>query len=112
MIQNSLQHARQKINLTQGDIAFLLGMSDSTLLSKIEAGKRKPNIYTIITYMVLCNTSFDILFPQLINITEQRIANIIDLLIPLIQDEESYSSTERIESLTHIKQRLVSPQLD
>ena len=63
-MRNFLRTYRKKTELSIDNISFLLGMSDSTYLSRCERGKRKPTLEIILTYQIIFQASTNKLFEE------------------------------------------------
>ena len=60
---NNLQEFREKMKLSQAELASLSGMSKSGIC-RIEAGKRQPALLTARKIASALNTTVDVLFPE------------------------------------------------
>lgn len=105
-MDNHLKRYRRTSQLAQNDIAFLLGMDDSSYISKIELGKRRPNLDTLVMYCLLFDTSLQDLVPEHFNVIRKKIVDGIELLLPLLQDDFSQFTEDRIQALIAIQKKL------
>lgn len=67
-----LKVARRKSGLTQEDCAHLLGVT-STLISRIENGKRIPTVREICTLSLIYGKSFESLFSGIITDAQENL---------------------------------------
>lgn len=110
-MRNLLRTYRKKTELSIEDISFLLGMQDSSTLSRCERGCRKPNLEIIFTYHILFQVSIDKLFESEMKSTLVKIAENIDPLISnLLKQELTRKVESRITFLKSLKE-LISTKI-
>ena len=70
---NYIRGLRRRANLTQGELAFLLGAKCESKISRYERQLREPNLYSALSYQVVFRTSVDRLFPDIYAKVESRV---------------------------------------
>lgn len=102
---NYLRTYRKQTQITQSDIAFLLGKEDNSNLSRCEKGRRSPSVEMIMVYHLLFNT------PVLSFFTNQREAvkqNLILRIKELVENLKQQDSTENIQSRIEHLNRVIN----
>lgn len=108
-MRNLLRTYRKKTELSIEDISFLLGMQDSSTLSRCERSCRKPSLEIIFTYHILFQVSIDKLFENEMRSTLIKISDNIDPLIAILLKQESTRKIEaRIAFLKSLKELIKS----
>ena len=79
-LQNYLRTYRKRSSLSQDEVAFLLGCQTGTKVSRYERSARKPNLETILAYVVVFGTRGRELFAGTFQKVEKRIVNRAQLL--------------------------------
>jgi transcriptional regulator with XRE-family HTH domain len=79
-LQNYLRTYRKRSNLSQDEVAFLLGCQSGTKVSRYERHARKPNLETLFAYELVFNAPARELFAGVYQKVEKRIANRAQLL--------------------------------
>ncbi|MCE1168996.1 MAG: helix-turn-helix domain-containing protein [Sphingobacteriia bacterium] len=104
-MRNLLRTYRKKTELSIEDVSRLLGMPDSSTLSRCERGYRKPNLEIIFTYHILFEVSVEKLFESEMKYTYARIAlNIEPLIEDLMKQELTKKVEAKIEYLNSLKE--------
>lgn len=104
-MQNLLRTYRKKSELSIENVSELLGLPDSSTLSRYERGERKPRSEIIFTYHILFQVSVEKLFEKEMNDTFLKIAKNIDPLINSLKQLESTKKNKaRIVFLNSLKE--------
>jgi len=61
-LPNYLRSHRRRVGLSQGEVAFLLGLESGTNVSRHESRKRVPSLETVIGYEIILGTPMRELF--------------------------------------------------
>ncbi len=106
-MKNSLRTYRKKTEITIDDVSRLLSMQDSSTISRIERGLRKPSLEIIFTYHLLFDVECENVFEDEIKEIAQR----IHVNIPVLVDELSQESLTdkviaRINYLNSLKESI------
>src|SRR5262245_28998626 len=80
-LQNYLRTYRKRSSLSQDEVAFLLGSETGTKISRYERSTRKPNLETILAYVVVFGTPGHELFAGTYEKVQKKIKNRAHLLI-------------------------------
>ena len=73
-LSNYLFPNRQRLALSQDEMAFLLGIQDGATVCRYEAFDRNPSLETALAYEAICRRSLSELFPGLYQKIEQHVA--------------------------------------
>ena len=104
---NFLRLYRKRTPLTQGDVAFLLGLSDESNISRYEKGQREPGLDFLISYHLLFNTSIESFFEyKSRERCDELMEKIKNLIVALNNETTSSKNTERIRFLESVIIRL------
>ena len=94
---NLLRSQRRKTGATLSDIAAVLDVPDSSLLSKVELGQTKASLATIMGYMQLTGATLDQLYPQQWNEVSAKIITNIPTALDSISKTKGYKyKVERV----------------
>ena len=106
---NFLRLYRKRTPLTQGDIAFLLGLSDESNISRYEKGQREPSIDVLLFYHLLFDTTIESFFEyQSGDAGNQLTIKINDLILELEKDSANPKNIARIKFLESVIIRLTN----
>ena len=104
---NHLAIHRKRSNLTQSDIAKLIGWIEHSHICRSEKGERPPSLDMILGYHIIFDVSVEELFHgykmSLLNNIKERIPNLLDELHIL---EASPRNHKRINYLSKLLERL------
>jgi transcriptional regulator with XRE-family HTH domain len=95
---NSLALHRTRANISLNDVAFLLNI-DTSNLSRVEKGIRKPNARIILLYHILFDAPLIKLFAEQFNSLQEELKQRSEKLIAQLETERPPKSTNRIEYL-------------
>lgn len=107
---NYLRWYRNKSQLTQDDLIFILDVKDKSLVSRWEQGERKPDIFTLLGYHLLFEIPIEVLFGRqkatLIPLIRER----IELRIQQLKaNKPDGRALKRIDYLNHLLSKLTLP---
>jgi len=104
---NFLRLFRKRSPLTQSDIAYLMGLSDDSKISRCEKGLREPSTELLIVYHLLFNTSIESFFEYQSNVVRSSLLKRIGCLVDDLKQQKSNShSAYRIGFLEQVSNRL------
>jgi len=104
-----LRMYRKRSQLTQSDIAFIMGLPEYTNISHWEKGRRTPNTEMILLYHLLFDVPVETLFNGQKDILSESVVERIESLITnLNQMESSPKIARRIAFLESTLKRLKS----
>jgi transcriptional regulator with XRE-family HTH domain len=83
---------RRKAQLSQEDVAFLLGKTSGTSVSRHERGRRAPTVQTALAYEIILGQPIGALYRRFLLILQSEIALRAE---PLLQTEAPHSLMER-----------------
>ena len=106
---NYLKVYRHLSPLSQRDIAFLLGLSDVTIISKYERSHRPPKIEVLTLYHVLFDVPVEILLPHHIRSTKELLESRIDEL--MVDVSNHHRAARKVEFLNKVRSRLFENRL-
>lgn len=101
---NYLRTYRRKAHLTQKDLAFLLDEADAAVISRCEAGSRKPTIEFLLIYHILFDVPIAMLFPN-------QKEEIQEVLLPRIEALVTHLSTECTGHRTRVRIEFLKSRL-
>ena len=96
---NSLALHRTRANISLNDVAFLLNI-DTSNLSRIEKGIRKPNVKIILLYHILFDAPLIDLFAEQFNTLKEKLIGRSSKLITQLETEQPPKSINRIAYLS------------
>ncbi len=100
---------RKRSPLTQGDIAFLMGLSEYSSISRYEKGQRTPSIEFLLVYHHLFNESIQSFFdPASANVLSNLIIRIEKLIGILKENKSTVDNLSRIKFLEEVIIRLTT----
>ena len=109
---NLLRTYRRKTELSIDNISFLLGLPDSSNVSRYERGKRRPTLKVIFAYHILFKAPIDKLFENEMQATQRKIAlNISPLIESLLKQKQTGKIRERIVFLQLIKELIINENI-
>lgn len=76
-LTNYFKTYRTRLGLSQKQMAVVLG-KDISYISRLEKGLKKPSLYAVTTYSVLCGVGIEKLIPQFFHETYQLLENSIE----------------------------------
>lgn len=79
-LPNYLRTFRKRSGLSQDELAFLLGCQSGTKVSRYERAARKPNLDTILSYVVVFGTPGRELFAGVFDKVEEKVNKRAQLL--------------------------------
>ena len=86
-LTNYLRTYRKRAGLNQGEMAFLLGTTDGSRVSRYEQFDREPELPTALAYEIIFRAPTDQLFAGLYEGMEQRVRERADLLVQRLESE-------------------------
>lgn len=92
---NSLALHRTRANISLNDVAYLLNI-DTSNLSRIEKGIRKPNVKIILLYHILFDAPLIDLFAEQFNTLNEKLIERSRRLIAQLETEQPPKSINRI----------------
>ncbi|WP_045079071.1 helix-turn-helix domain-containing protein [Aequorivita vladivostokensis] len=92
---NSLALHRTRANISLNDVAYLLNI-DTSNLSRIEKGIRKPNVRIILLYHILFDAPLINLFGEQFNTLKEKLIGRSRKLIAQLETEQPPKSKNRI----------------
>ncbi|MGB0871332.1 MAG: hypothetical protein ACPGSD_17215 [Flavobacteriales bacterium] len=96
--RNYLRRERKQTNVTQKDIAHLLGGTDSSVIYKVEEGLRQASLDLTILYNLLFSKSVVELFPQDVQRVKLQLKERIPgLILELEELKETPDTRARID---------------
>ena len=105
---NLLRSFRNASPLTQEDIAYLLGVSCKTTVSKWERGTRMLPLASALAYIIVFETDFTAIFPQYRQDTSQLILERIpQVLASIDQSKDGAEHQARRKYLHDLQVRLL-----
>ena len=88
---NQLRGYRKRANLTQSELAALLGCQHGTKVSRYERCVREPNLRTVFAYQAVFRQSGDELFPDIFSEVEKAVIERAQVLERRIRAEQEDS---------------------
>ncbi len=109
-LPNYIRTHRKRAQLTQGEVAFLLGAKSGAVVCRHERFKQTPSPQALIAYEILFYTPVRTLYCGMHSKVERKLLGRIRLLIrKLVQRGESRVAAKKLESLNAILERCASP---
>lgn len=105
---NSLALYRTRANVTLNDVAYLLNI-DTSNLSRIEKGIRKPSVKIILLYHILFDAPLIDLFAEQFNTLKEKLIERSHTLIDQLETEQPPKSINRIAYLNRFVKHLNEP---
>jgi len=110
-LDNYLRTYRKYADLTQNEVAFLLGTQSGTKVSRYERFYRQPSLSTIFSYEIIFNLPAKKLFPGLFQKVQDKTLRRAELLIAkLSRHPQSNQTDRRIGFLKEIIKRAFEEQ--
>ena len=110
-LPSHLRAERKRLQLSQGDISFLLGLSSQAAVSQHESLARLPELKLLLKYEVLFDKSVSELFPKLRwDIEGEVLAQIKELMCEL-DEQPNLPASRKLEILTHLLTRIDAHRL-
>jgi transcriptional regulator with XRE-family HTH domain len=100
-----LRSYRLRWGLSQGELAFLLGLKTETVISRLEKKRRPPNAKVLIGCYVIFGTRTAELFPGLFKGVEADVMARVWELYEEIQGNGSRETRAKIELLENVIER-------
>jgi transcriptional regulator with XRE-family HTH domain len=102
-LPNYIRTYRKRTNLTQKEVAFLLGSKTSAHVCRHERLEQSPNLQTLLAYEILFRTPVRNLFGEMNQDVEQKLLQRIRLLVrKLVNSGNSRVKARKIEILNEI----------
>ena len=105
--RNYLRSQRKKLNLTQKELAFVLGYDSSWRISALENGRARPSAREIAIFTRLFGEPLDQLWPRWAQDIEIDLDNKIRKLMDLLQQSQ-FGSDRRKRRIEFVLTRLES----
>lgn len=106
--QNQMRSHRKGSRLTQSDVAFVMGIDDSTLISRWENGRRKAHADDLLTYHLLFHIPVDEqLKPRALDVAAIILERVNERIDELKPHEKNLRLHYRISYLESVASRLV-----
>lgn len=106
---NYLRVYRKRSPLTQGDIAYLMNLTDYSNISRYEKGQRTPSIEMLLVYHLLFNTSIELFFePKHEIILSSLLDRVEKLISDLRKEDKDISNSSRVKFLEQVINRLTT----
>jgi transcriptional regulator with XRE-family HTH domain len=83
--QNSLLAFRLRLNISQREVARLLGHGSTKMVSKLERGNATPSLTTALKLSAILRAPVEFLFPELYSELRQRIRQLESQKVEHIQ---------------------------
>lgn len=107
-VHNYLRTHRRKWALTQKEIAFLLGRKSSTQVSRLEQGKRIPNMDIVLACEVLFGLMPRSVFPKLYTDIEEAVLARASALYERLDKKTSRVAMRKKEFLSAALKRAIT----
>jgi DNA-binding XRE family transcriptional regulator len=102
-LPNYIRTHRKRAHLTQGEVAFLLGVRDGAVVCRHERFRQHPNLQTVVAYEILFRTPVRTLFGGVNREVEHRLASRVQLLMRRLSRTGGSRLTERkLETLNAV----------
>lgn len=106
---NYIKAYRRRTNLTQQELAFLLGYADNSHVSRVEQGKQEPSLSDTITCELLFNLAACRLFPDVYTSISNKLLQRLDLLQQHLNGEPStQTSVEKLAVIREIRKTIAT----
>lgn len=106
---NFLRMYRKRSPLTQADIAFLMGLTDYSNISRCEKGQRAPSIELLLVYHLLFDTSIESFFDHhSVNARADLVNRIQGLIANLKKEQSDPKSAVRVRFLEEVITRITT----
>lgn len=105
---NLLRIHRKRSPLTQADIAYFIGSSDYSNISRYEKGQRSPTIEFLLVYHHLFNTSIEVFFEHHSNTVQSRLLEGINEYISKLIANPAVKNKAKVEFLDQVLKRLAT----
>lgn len=103
-LRNYVRTYRKCAGLSQDEVAFLLGYTSGTRVSRYERFARLPDLTTVFGYQVIFGASARDLFSGVFIAVEKKIARRADVLVRRLAGDED-GSAQKLELLNAIVSR-------
>ncbi len=104
---NFIKAHRKRDNLSQKELAYLLGFGDNSHVSRIEQGTQEPNLSDLISCEVIFNISASKLFPDVYTLISNTLLQRIDRLQQKLSEEPfTQTNHEKIEKLRAVRKTI------
>jgi len=105
-LTNYLLTYRKRAGLTQGEMAFLLGTTSGTRVSRYERFGREPGLQTALAYEIICTTTQQDLFAGLYERIEDGVRQRASALVKCLEGRSMNRGTlQKLEVLRTIISR-------
>jgi transcriptional regulator with XRE-family HTH domain len=101
-LKSYLRTFRRRFGFTQKELAFLIGISSRTAVSRIEQSKRKPSIEALIVSVFIFGASPVELFPALISDLHVGVLERANELYEELQGEPSRTTRAKLDFLERL----------
>ena len=109
-LPNYIRTYRKRAQLTQGEVAFLVGAKSGAVVCRHERFKQTPNPETMIAYEILFYTPVRTLYGGMHKQVEQKLMDRIRILMrKLIQGGERRSTIKKLQVLNAVLAQCGSP---
>ena len=106
--QNQMRSYRRGARLTQADVAFIIAIADSTLISRWESGRRKAHTDDLLTYHLLFDIPIsDEWKPRALDMATVILDRVNERIDELRPHEKNLRLHYRISFLESVASRLV-----
>jgi DNA-binding XRE family transcriptional regulator len=104
-LKTYLRTLRRRWGLTQKELAFLIGASGSTNISRLEHLKRLPSLAAAIACIVIFDTSPHQLYPGLFEDIEEAVLQRANELYNELQGDPSKTARTKLDFLEEVLKR-------
>lgn len=108
---NYLKSIRKKSPLVQSDVAFLVGISGKSSISRFEKGQKAPNMLCLISYRLLFDCPIELLYEPLFVGTKAIFINRVRQLIIKLEEDDHQKNSRSIHFLKLVIIRLTSDDI-
>lgn len=106
-MQNLLRTYRKRTEITIDDVSRLLKTQDSSTISRMEKGLRKPSLEIILTYHLLFDASCERIMNDELKVMAERFhANIPSLVDDLRKHGQTHKVQSRISYLSLLQDKM------
>lgn len=102
---------RKRLQLSQRELAFLLGLSSQSVISQHEILLRVPQAKALLKYEILFGKTVGELFPKLREEAEDELAVQVKALMNHLDGREDLSVAHKLELLNRLAQRFGTVRL-
>jgi transcriptional regulator with XRE-family HTH domain len=110
--ESYLRPLRRRLGFTQGELAFLMGVKSRTVISRIEASKRRPSLSAIFICALVFDTPPSELFPGLISEFHESVHGRANELYEELQGNPSKTTRIKLDFLEQLLARSDTKRID